>query len=73
MGGLRPCQGEAEYDESYYEHHCGERYENSEHWDRFFGNVAERIVCIPFHSKLTRGELEEIAATIRGAAGAGTA
>jgi perosamine synthetase len=30
-------------------------------------HVAERIVCIPFHSKLTPGELEEIAATIRSA------
>jgi perosamine synthetase len=31
-------------------------------------NVASRIVCIPFHAKLTRAELDEIAATIRSAA-----
>ncbi len=35
---------EAEYGESYYANHCGERYEHSEHWNRFFGNVADRIV-----------------------------
>jgi perosamine synthetase len=30
-------------------------------------DVASRIVCIPFHAKLTRAELDEIAATLRAA------
>ncbi len=32
------------YDQSYYAQHCGEAYVRSDHWAKFFGAVAERIV-----------------------------
>jgi Methyltransferase domain len=34
-----------EFGEYYYAHDCGIPYERNEHWNRFFGQIADRIVA----------------------------
>ena len=32
------------FDDGYYNYHCGIEYNRSEHWKKFFGDIAERII-----------------------------
>lgn len=34
-----------QYNENYYSNYCGSAYEDSKHWTKFFGNIADHIVA----------------------------
>jgi Methyltransferase domain len=44
-GGNPGEHREVTYGAHYYEHDCGAPYERNEHWTKFFGTIADRIVA----------------------------
>lgn len=37
-------ENQLSYNEDYYNYHCGIEYNRNEHWEKFFGDIADRII-----------------------------